>query len=66
VTILPSHLALHINNPEWLNECRPSTIALDVNADRCHKVCEYLPHLQAIRLAERWMSATEIVAGEVC
>ena len=31
-----------------------------MNADR-HKVCEYLPHLQATRLAEKKMSAVEIV-----
>ena len=33
-----------------------------MNADGWHKVCEYLPHLQAIRLAEQRMSAVEIVA----
>lgn len=32
-----------------------------MNADGWHKVCEYLPHLQAIRLAEKRMSAVEIV-----
>ena len=33
-----------------------------MNADGWHKVCEYLPHLQAIRLAEKRMSTVEIVA----
>jgi len=33
-----------------------------MNADGWHKVCEYLPHLQAIRLAEKRMSAVEVVA----
>jgi len=33
-----------------------------MNADGWHKVCEYLPHLQAIRLAEKRMSALEVVA----
>jgi len=33
-----------------------------MNADGWHKVCEFLPHLQAIRLAEKRMSAVEIVA----
>ena len=32
-----------------------------MNADGWHKVCEYLPHLQAIRLAEKRMSSVEIV-----
>jgi hypothetical protein len=32
-----------------------------MNADGWHKVCDYLPHLQAIRLAEKRMSAVEIV-----
>jgi hypothetical protein len=33
-----------------------------MNAEGWHKVSEYLPHLQAIRLAEKRMSAVEIVA----
>ena len=33
-----------------------------MNADGWHKVCEYLPHLQAIRLAEKRMAVVEIVA----
>ena len=32
-----------------------------MNAEGWHKVCEYLPHLQAIRLAEKRMSAAEII-----
>lgn len=32
-----------------------------MNADGWHKVYEYLPHLQAIRLAEKRMSAVEVV-----
>ena len=32
-----------------------------MNADGWHKVCEYLPHLQAIRLAEKRMAAVDIV-----
>lgn len=31
-----------------------------MNSDVWHKVCEYLPHLQAVRLAEKRMSALEI------
>ena len=33
-----------------------------MNADGWHRVCEYLPHLQAVRLAEQRMSVVEIVA----
>lgn len=32
-----------------------------MNADGWHRVCEYLPHLQAIRLAEKRMSVAEVV-----
>lgn len=33
-----------------------------MNADGWHKVCEYLPHLQAIRISEKRMSTVEVVA----
>jgi hypothetical protein len=59
VAILLSHLAPHIDNLKWLNERGPRSNALNVSADGWHKVCEYLPHLQAIRLAEKRMSAAE-------
>ena len=61
VAILLSHLAPHIDNLKWLNERGPRANTLNMNADGWHKVCEYLPHLQAIRLAEKRMSAVEIV-----
>ena len=61
VAILLSHLAPHIDNLKWLNERGPRSNTLNMNADGWHKVCEYLPHLQAIRLAEKRMSAVEIV-----
>ena len=32
-----------------------------MNADGWHKVCEFLPHLQAIRLAEKRMSTVEVI-----
>ena len=62
VAILLSHLAPHIDNLKWLNQSGPRSNTLNMNADGWHKVCEYLPHLQAIRLAEKRMSALEIVA----
>lgn len=62
VSILLSHLAPHIDNLKWLNERGPRSNTLNMNADGWHKVCEYLPHLQAVRLAEQRMSAVEIVA----
>lgn len=61
VAILLSHLAPYIDNLKWLNERGPRSNTLNMNADGWHKVCEYLPHLQAIRLAEKRMSALEIV-----
>jgi len=61
VAILLSHLAPHIDNLKWLNERGPRSNTLNMNADGWHKVCEYLPHLQAIRVAEKRMSAVEIV-----
>jgi hypothetical protein len=61
VAILLSHLAPHIDNLKWLNERGPRSNTLNMSADGWHKVCEYLPHLQAIRLAEKRMSAVEIV-----
>lgn len=61
VAILLSHLAPHIDNLKWLNERGPRANTLNMNADGWHKVCEYLPHLQAIRLAEKRMSAAEII-----
>ena len=61
VAILLSHLAPHIDNLKWLNERGPRSNTLNMNADGWHKVCEYLPHLQAIRLSEQRMSAVEIV-----
>jgi len=45
-----------------LNERGSRANTLNMNADGWHKVCEYLPHLQAIRLAEKRMSAAEVVA----
>ena len=62
VAILLSHLAPHIDNLKWLNERGPRANTLNMNADGWHKVCEFLPHLQAIRLAEKKMSVAEIVA----
>ena len=62
VAILLSHLAPHIDNLKWLNERGPRSNTLNMNADGWHKVCEYLPHLQAIRLAEKRMAVVEVVA----
>lgn len=61
VAILLSHLAPHLDNLKWLNERGPRSNTLNMNADGWHKVCEYLPHLQAIRLAEKRMSAVEVI-----
>lgn len=62
VSILLSHLAPHIDTLKWLNERGPRSNTLNMNADGWHKVSEYLPHLQAIRLAEKRMSVVEVVA----
>lgn len=62
VSILLSHLAPNLDNLKWLNERGPRSNTLNMNADGWHKVCEYLPHLQAIRLAEKRMSMVEVVA----
>ena len=62
VAILLSHLAPHVDNLKWLQDRGPRANTLNMNADGWHKVNEYLPHLQAIRLAEKRMSVTEIVA----
>ena len=62
VSILLSHLAPYIDNLKWLNERGPRSNTLNMSADGWHKVCEYLPHLQAVRLAEKRMSAVEIPA----
>ena len=62
VAILLSHLAPRIDNLKWLNERGSRANTLNMNADGWHKVCEYLPHLQAIRLAEKRMSAAEVIA----
>ena len=62
VAVLLSHLAPHLDNLKWLNERGPRSNTLNMNADGWHKVCEYLPHLQAIRLAEKRMAVVEIVA----
>lgn len=61
VSILLSHLAPYIDNLKWLNERGSRSNTLNMSADGWHKVCEYLPHLQAVRLAEKRMSAVEIV-----
>ncbi|KAF9650326.1 hypothetical protein BDM02DRAFT_3093348 [Thelephora ganbajun] len=61
VAILLSHLAPRLDNLKWLNERGPRSNTLNMNADGWHKVCEYLPHLQTIRLSEKRMSAVEIV-----
>lgn len=60
VAILLSHLAPHLDNLKWLNERGPRSNTLNMNADGWHKVFEYLPHLQSIRLAEQRMSVVEI------
>jgi hypothetical protein len=62
VSILLSHLAPHLDHLKWLNERGPRSNTLNMSADGWHKVYEYLPHLQAIRLAEKRMSAVEVVA----
>jgi hypothetical protein len=62
VSILLSHLAPHLDTLKWLDVRGPRSNTLNMNADGWHKVSEYLPHLQAIRLAEKRMSAVEIVA----
>jgi len=61
VAILLSHLAPYIDNLKWLNERGPRSNTLNMNADGWHKVCKYLPHLQAIRVAEKRTSAIKIV-----
>ncbi|KAF9777450.1 hypothetical protein BJ322DRAFT_1206601 [Thelephora terrestris] len=53
IAILLSHLAPHLDTLKWLNERGPRSNTLNMNADGWHRVWEYLPHLQAIRLAEK-------------
>ena len=56
VAILLRHLAPHLDNLKWLNEGGLRTNTLNMSTDGWHKVCEYLPHLQAIRLGEKRMA----------
>jgi len=64
VAILLSHLAPHIDNLKRLFECGPRSNTLNMNTEGWHEISEHLPHLQAIRLAEKRISAVEIVVPQ--